>query len=142
MVVFRAAALVPVKDSGRGAETGGERAGNETLRGHPPKVTQHLLPVRWGSTAPPVVAGVVAAPVCSGAPCGTVKEHPGVPWRGEMAQQPINCWHLSYQASSLFIITVIQNRVQQPGHSPGTEEVTFTCPTTPPSINPLLGSSE
>ena len=141
MVVFRAAALVPVKDSGRGAETGGERAGNETLRGHSPKVTQHHLPGQWGSTAPPVVAGAVAAPVCSGAPCGTVKEHPGVLWRGEMAQQPINCWHLSYQASSLFIITVIQIRVQQPGHSPGTE-VTFTCPTTPPSINPLLGSSE
>lgn len=114
-------------------------AGNETLQGHSPKVTQHHLPVRWGSTAPPVVAGVVAAPASSGAPCETVKEHPGVPWRGEMEQQPINCWRLSWQASSLFIIPIIQNRVQQPGHSPGTEEVTFTCPTTPPSINPTPG---
>lgn len=44
---------------------------------------------------PPVVAGALAAPACSGAPCETVKEHPGVPWRGEMEQQPINCWRLS-----------------------------------------------
>lgn len=139
-VIFRAAALVPVKHSGEGQRLGVSRffspeAGNEILQGHSPKVTQHHLPVRWDSTAPPVVAGAVAAPACSGAPCGTVKEHPGVPWRGEMEQQPINCWQLSYQASSLFIIPIIQNRVQQPGHSPGTE-VTFTCPTTPPSINP------
>lgn len=102
VVVFRAAALVPVKGSGRGAETGGERAGNETLRGHSPKVTQRHLPVRWDSTAPPVVAGVVAAPACSGAPCGTVKEHPGVPWRGEMEQQPNSL--LASVLSGLFVV--------------------------------------
>ena len=68
MVVFRATALVPVKDSGRGVETEGEKAlampvtGNETQRGPLPKVTQHQLPVRRDSTAPRVVAGAGAAP--------------------------------------------------------------------------------
>lgn len=91
MVVFRAAALMPVKDLGRGAETGSEQVLltlGQAMRPyrHSPKVTPAPSPSAVGQhSAPRGGRGGCSPSQLRGSLCETVKEHPGVPWRRDGA---------------------------------------------------------